>query len=301
MDWITGLQRAIEYVEENLEGEIDYGEAARRAYASAYHFQRAFSLTAGMTLGEYIRARRLTLASADLRAGMRVIDVAVKFGYDSPDSFARAFTRFHGATPTRARRPGTRLNACARLVLKLIVEGGTMLDYRIENQKETVLLGFRRRFEGTPYGGVRDEQEERLMISTRAYQYMLRGMTDEIYMNLVALTNVGDDGYDFWYAEEVDAWTRAHMYDPKVTGIDFMEKFGFEELTVPAGAYAVFRTPRSRMPVDDYRALRERVAREWLSGSGCVLRDAPELAMYYWPPRPDKADRFVEIWLPIEC
>lgn len=300
MDWVTGLQRAIDYVEENLDGEIDCAEAAGRAYSSAYHFQRAFSLVAGMTFGEYVRARRLTLASVDLRAGMRVIDVAVKFGYDSPDSFARAFARFHGATPTDARQAGIRLNACARLILKLIVGGGTMLDYRIENREETVLLGFRRRFDGAPYGAARDEQEERLMTSTRAGQYMLRGMTDEIYTNLVALTNVGDDGYDFWYAEEVDAWTRAHMYDSKVTGIDFMEKFGFEELTVPAGAYAVFKTQCSRMPAHDYRTLRRRVAEEWLPGSGCTLRDAPELALYDWPPRPDKADRFVEICLPVE-
>lgn len=175
-----------------------------------------------------------------------------------------------------------------------------MADYRVENREETRLLGFRRRFGGAPYGAARDAQEEALMISTRAYQYMLRGMSDENDRNVVALTNVGDDGYDFWYAENVDAWTRAHLYDPKVTGIDFMDRFGFEELTVPAGAYAVFRTPSSRMPVYDYRALRERVAQEWLPGSGCVLRDAPELAVYHWPPLPDKADRFVEIWLPIE-
>lgn len=174
MDWVTGLQRAIGYVEENLDGEIDCAEAARRAYSSAYHFQRAFSLVAGMTFGEYVRARRLTRASADLRDDMRVIDVAVKYGYDSPDSFARAFARFHGATPTDARRPGTQLNACARLILKLIVEGGTMLDYRVENREETRLLGFRRRFGGAPYGAARDAQEEALMISTRAYHTNLK-------------------------------------------------------------------------------------------------------------------------------
>ena len=72
------------------------------------------------------------------------------------------------------------------------------------------------------------------------------------------------------------------------------------EIDVPTGTYAVFQTPCSRMPRDDYRAQRERIAEEWLPGSGCVLRDAPELALYYWPPLPDKADRFVEIWLPIE-
>ncbi len=111
-----------------------------------------------MTFGEYVRARCLTLASTDLRRGMRVIDVAMKYGYESPDSFARAFAHFHGATPTDARRPGTRLNACARLILKLIVEGGTVLDYRIENREECILLGFRRHFEGAPDGPSRTRQ-----------------------------------------------------------------------------------------------------------------------------------------------
>ena len=99
MDRATGFQRALDYIEENLEYDIDYERAARLAGVGAYHFQRIFSFMTGVTLGEYIRTRRLTLAAADIRRGMRVMDVAVKYGYESADSFARAFARFHGMPP----------------------------------------------------------------------------------------------------------------------------------------------------------------------------------------------------------
>lgn len=108
MDWITGIQKAIDYVEEHLTENIDYEETARRAYSSSFHFQRIFSIICGFTLGDYIRFRRLSLAGRELaeKSG-RVIDVALKYGYDTPESFTRAFTRFHGATPTQVKNGAT--------------------------------------------------------------------------------------------------------------------------------------------------------------------------------------------------
>ena len=88
MDWMTGLQRAIDYAEENLCGEIDAEEAARRAYSSAYHFQKVFGILCGISFGEYVRRRRLTRAGEELLGGGRVIDVALRYGYESPDGFS---------------------------------------------------------------------------------------------------------------------------------------------------------------------------------------------------------------------
>ena len=97
MDWITGLQRALDYVEENITEQLDYEEVAKKAYSSSFHFQRVFSAICGFTLGDYIRFRRLSLAGSELASTDRkVIDVALKYGYDTPESFSRAFTRFHG-------------------------------------------------------------------------------------------------------------------------------------------------------------------------------------------------------------
>lgn len=120
MNWTTGIQRAIDYVEAHLTDEIDYEAVAKEAASSSFHFQRVFGIICGFTLGDYIRMRRLTLAADELmRTGDKVIDVALKYGYDSPESFSRAFTRFHGVTPSQARS-GSAVRSFSRLSVKLI-------------------------------------------------------------------------------------------------------------------------------------------------------------------------------------
>lgn len=132
MEWIKGIQRAIDYIEARLTEEIDYDTAAKEACSSSFHFQRVFSIMCGFTLGDYIRARRLSMAADDLiHSDAKVIDIAMKYGYDTPESFTRAFTRFHGITPTEARRGGT-VKSFSRLSVKLILTGGNTMDYRIE-------------------------------------------------------------------------------------------------------------------------------------------------------------------------
>ena len=134
MDWISGIQRAIDYVEEHLRDEIDYDAAAREAASSVFHFQRMFSMLAGYTLGDYIRMRRLSIAADEIqRTDGKIIDIALRYGYDSPESFSRAFTRFHGVTPTKARRGGN-VKSFSRLTVKLILDGGNLMDYRIEKR-----------------------------------------------------------------------------------------------------------------------------------------------------------------------
>lgn len=134
MDWVTGIQRALDYAEAHLTEEIDYEEAAKRAYSSPFHFQRMFTMLCGFSLGDYIRMRRLTLAGEELlRTKKKVIDIALKYGYDTPESFSRAFTRFHGFAPTEARK-GKNIKSFSRLSVKLILSGGNTMDYRIEKK-----------------------------------------------------------------------------------------------------------------------------------------------------------------------
>lgn len=112
MDCHQLLDQAVGYLEDHLTEDMDCAAVAKQCYVSSYHFQRVFSLLCGMPLGEYIRKRRLTLAGLELASGgCKVIDAAVKYGYNSPDSFARAFVRFHGISPSAARLPGAKLNA----------------------------------------------------------------------------------------------------------------------------------------------------------------------------------------------
>ena len=134
MNWIQGIQRAINYVEANITEEIDYEEAAKRAYSSTFHFQRVFGILCGMSLGDYIRMRRLSLAGEELSKGnTKIIDMAMKYGYDTPESFSRAFTRFHGISPSEAKRGG-KVKIFTPLSVKLILTGGSKMDYRIEKR-----------------------------------------------------------------------------------------------------------------------------------------------------------------------
>ena len=105
MKWIEGIGKAIDYIEANLTEELMIGEIAKKACVSSYYFQKSFALLCGFTVGEYIRRRRLALAGSDLlTTDDKVVDLALKYGYGSADSFTKAFTRFHGATPTAVRK-----------------------------------------------------------------------------------------------------------------------------------------------------------------------------------------------------
>ena len=140
MEWISGIQRAIDYIESHLTDEIDFESAAREAYSSSFHFQRVFSILCGITLGDYIRMRRLSLAASDIaNTDEKVIDIALKYGYDSPESFTRAFSRFHGVTPSEAKR-GAAVKSFTRLSVKLSLTGGTTMNYRIEKKDAFKLI-----------------------------------------------------------------------------------------------------------------------------------------------------------------
>lgn len=135
MDWITGIQRTVDYVELHILESIDYEEAAKQAYSSSFHFQRVFSILCGFTLGDYIRMRRLSLAGKELASSdIRVIDAAYKYGYDTSESFSRAFTRFHGVSPSQAKQGGVALKSFSPISVKLVLDGGNMLNYRIETK-----------------------------------------------------------------------------------------------------------------------------------------------------------------------
>jgi len=142
MDLIKGIQRAIQYIEDNILNDLDVNEIAGKAYMSPFHFQRLFLLTSGMTLGTYIRNRRLSLAAVDLQASdSKIIDIAIKYGYDSPEGFARAFERFHNILPSAAKAKGSKINSLSPLSIKVTLEGGSVMTYCIEEMKGFKLLG----------------------------------------------------------------------------------------------------------------------------------------------------------------
>ena len=297
MDWITGMQKAIDYIEANLTEEIDYEKVAAESFSSSYHFQRVFSILCGYTLGEYIRLRRLSLAGAELANGKeKVIDIALKYGYDNPDSFAKAFQKFHGITPSQARAGGSMLKSFSRLSIKISLEGGNTMNYRIEEKDEMILTGYKRRFSGVP--GEREEQEKDMYVNTRVFQYILQGLSGNIEMNYDIITNIDDDGYDFYIAKQLTEYLRNNLNKTSVLGEEYAKHF--ENIVIPQCTYAIFETERCSYPTTIFLNLRKKIASEWLPNSGYQLANAPELVVTHWFRGNKSNQRYRELWIPIE-
>jgi AraC family transcriptional regulator len=147
MNWVKTIEDAIMYIERNITEDLTVGRIAGEVNISSFYFQRGFSMLCGYTVGEYIRMRRLSISGEELLASdVKVIDLAMKYGYDSPDSFTKAFTRFHGSTPTDVRRGGAMLKSFAPLHIKLTLDGGSTMEYRIEKKPAFKVMGLLKDF-----------------------------------------------------------------------------------------------------------------------------------------------------------
>ena len=297
MDWITGIQNAINYIEDHITEELDYERIAKESLSSSFHFQRVFSILCGYTLGEYIRNRRLTLAGVELaRTHKKIIDVAYKYGYETPESFAKAFQKFHGVTPSQARGSSAMLKSFSRLSIKVTLEGGNMMNYRIEEKPAMLLTGYKRRFTGSPND--KQDQDHNFACETRLEQYILEGMCREHETIYQILTNFDTEGYDFYYAYQFPSWA---LEDMQEIPVDIAARF--ENVPIPAGAYIVFETERCQFPTAKMDELRMKAISEWLPTSGYELRDAPEVGVihWFWEEGNDKVNhsRYCELWLPI--
>lgn len=146
MDWVNAIEKAIQYIEDHLIEDITIKDVAKYVHISEFYFQKGFAMLCGFTISEYIRKRRLSLAGNEIAGSdIKIIDIAIKYGYDSPDSFTKAFTRFHGVTPTVARKKHTTLKSFAPLKLTIALEGGYLMDYKIERKKRLKLSQMKKR------------------------------------------------------------------------------------------------------------------------------------------------------------
>lgn len=239
MDWITNIQRAIDYVEENIENDIDFEKVAQAACSSSFQFQRIFSAICGISLGEYIRNRRLSLAAEFLSGkNSKVIDAAFRFGYETPESFTRAFTRFHGITPNEAKRGG-KIKTFSRLSVKLILTGGKSMDYRIEKMDSFKIL-CKRKSVKKPTGMQNDAVFE---IKEFWAECAKDGTTQKIIScfpnkNLKGLLGIS-------FSSEIDGAKFPYGIGVEYDGREIPE--GLEVVEIPAHTYAVF-TCHGKMP-----------------------------------------------------
>ena len=142
MEWMKRLNQAVSYIEEHLTEEIDYEELAKIACCSTYHFQRMFSYIADVTLSEYIRRRRMSMAAAELSTGKeKIVDIALKYGYDSPTAFNRAFQSVHHTAPSAARKNGIILKSYPPISFQITIKGDAEMNYRIETKESFRIIG----------------------------------------------------------------------------------------------------------------------------------------------------------------
>lgn len=230
MDWITGIQNAINYIENHLTEEIDYDKAAAEAACSSFYFQRIFSILCDIPLSEYIRNRRLTLAGNELNASnAKVLDIALKYGYESPESFARAFYKFHGITPSEAKKSGSKLKSFSRLSVKITLSGGSMMDYKIVEKEAFEII------EKVEAHSIENETNSKSIPDfwTRSHndgtvKTLFENATDNTFIFGVCYGNNSDSAKTFNYS--IGAICDENTIVPK----------GFRKNTIPARTWAVF-------------------------------------------------------------
>ena len=238
MNWIQGIQRAIDYVEANITEEIDFEEAAKQAYSSSFHFQRVFSILCGHSLGEYIRMRRLSLAGEELSKGnAKIVDIALKYGYDTPESFSRAFTRFHGIAPSEVKCGG-KVKIFTPLSVKLILTGGSKMDYRIEKRDAFQVVCKRKRVEKPQSGAATQE------ITAMWQEYGADGTMARLISHLPK-EPVMKGLLGICFSAELNAKQFPYGIGVEYDGREIEDDL--EVVTIPANTYAVF-TSKGKMP-----------------------------------------------------
>lgn len=288
MDWITGISKAIDYIEEHITEPTDYARAAKEACSSPFNFQRVFALLCGYTLGDYVRMRRLTLAGEELLStDAKVIDVALKYGYDSPESFSRAFTRFHGVSPSAVRK-GAAIRSFSRICVKLILTGGSIMEYRIEKKQAAKIICRRREFTkpGDDYTNREIPEFWNECGRDGSIQKLCGYIKDSAqFKGLLGVcfsTEMTDSGFPYGIGAEYDGES-----DPQ----------DFEIVEIPAYTYAVF-TVRGRMP-DAFRETYRKICTEFFPQSGYEYGNGVEIEVY---PSADvqNPDYSCEIWIAVK-
>lgn len=294
MDWVERIEKAIDYIETHIIEELDAEYIAKECYMSVFHFQRVFSIMTGVSLGEYIRNRRLSLAGEELANGVKVIDTALKYGYDSPDSFTKAFYQFHSVTPTHAKRNKDKLKTFSKLSIK-IAEGGSVMNYRIEEKPKMTITGVSAHFEGAPENRYNQQHDFMVKGETRFIRYALQGMAKDCSREYCVVHNIDETGYDFTIGTVIPEYFNTHLEKTVGEYAKLLDVVEVEKQT-----YLVARTEKSALSLQEHLDLRKRVVTEWFINLEYELADAPEITLIYSDNKEKHKNSYVELWLPIK-
>ncbi len=278
MEWIERLNEAITYIEEHLTEEIDYERLGKIACCSSYHFQRMFTYMAGVPLSEYIRRRKMSLAAVDLQStGIKIIDVAGKYGYNSPTAFNRAFQSVHGIAPSAVKNEGVSVKSFPPVSFKLIVKGVEEMNYRIETKAAFRIVGV-----SVP---LEKDIEKNFAVIPRKWQetaingtlQKLTGLMDTQPMGVLGVSTCNDTEPWRYYIAVASSQTDQDL----------------EEYTVPAATWAIFPGTGTNQSIQE---LERRIVTEWLPTSGYEYGNAPDVEVYL---NPDPQNAQYEVWIPV--
>ena len=278
MEWIERLNDAVGYIEEHLTEEIDYERLGKIACCSSYHFQRMFTYMAGVPLSEYIRRRRMSLAAVDLQStGIKIIDVAGKYGYNSPTAFNRAFQSVHGIAPSAVKNEGVSVKSFPPVSFKLIVKGVEEMNYRIETKAAFRIVGV-----SVP---LEKDIEKNFAVIPRKWQEIVMNGTLQKLTGLMDTQPMGVLGVST--CNDTEPWRYYIAVSSSQTDKDL------EEYTVPAATWAVFPGAGTNQSIQE---LERRIVTEWLPTSGYEYGNAPDVEVYL---NPDPQNAQYEVWIPV--
>lgn len=283
MEWLKRLSKAIDYIEDNLTGEISYDEAAKIACCSTYYFQRMFSYVADISLSDYIRRRKMTQAAFDLQStDNKVIDIALKYGYASPTAFNRAFQNVHGIAPIAAKSQGNMLNAYPPIHFSVTVTGGNAMPYRIETKEAMRIVGIRM--------PLTEDMEENQRVVPDFWKETLSG---NLFAEICKLSNHNPYGIlgVTAYSSPNDIYYYIAAATDKPIPTDMFE------YEIPAATWVVFESNGHFK--EAVQTIFKRFLTEWLPFSGYEYAMLPDIEVYPISEQQIK-DGHSEVWIAVK-
>ncbi len=283
MNWIKDMNQALEYIEENLENSISSEDVAREAHLSKFHFLRIFNILTGLTLGEYIRQRRLSLAVKEVVSSKRkIIDIALQYGYETPEAFTKAFKKLHNMSPSEARKTKKNLKAFMPLSFQIIVRGEEKMNYRIVKKEQFKVVGIKTH--------VTNNNSENFKIIPEFWNKIKEDGSCSILEKDKGKLGVMGICYNF------DMESNEFDYIVAIEGENIHGLENYDVLNIKSNTFAIFESIGS-MP-NAIQDVWKRIFAEWFPATKYELADGPELEVYY-PGDPSSSQYKSEVWIPI--
>lgn len=292
MEWTECLRGAIAYMERNLLEDIGPADVAQAVHISPFYLQHGFRLVTGYSLGEYLRCRRLYLAALDMLSGSAtVLETAYKYGYDTPESFTKAFTRFHGLPPTQVRRNSRAIKPFLPLAIKIEIQGGNEMDYKVEKMDEFQLIGFVREFSHEDaYSRIPKFWDEVMALT----EPLVREPTQNDVGKAILDNKIGEFGACFQgFAEGRFFYMVAGIYQGGPVPL------GLSTIHIPPSQWAKFRCV-GPLP-GALQTVNTKVFSEWLPGNPDYEPSMPINLEWYSMEDTSAPDYESGIWLPVRA